>query len=92
MIMDTLRRLLLLPGEKLVLFTSIGKIFPEGKASIRSFLNYMEGMRAEALKLASGDLDAVGVRDVIFGRESAMAGLTGGHYSILNLVQKLLDG
>jgi len=43
-------------------------------------------------RLAGESLTAPEIRDCIFGRETQMAALTGGHFSILNLVEQLLSG
>lgn len=91
-ILESQRRLLELPAERLTLFTSIGRVFDDGKASISAFLDYMDNIRSETVRLAAAGHDAARIRESIFGRESGMSGLTGGHYSVINLVQKLLAG
>jgi len=73
------------------LFTSIGKIFPEGTSSIKRFLDHLERINTKAKTLAFAGLSAEEIRNNIFFRESSMAPLTGGHYSIQNLVDKLLS-
>ena len=78
-------------SQKLTLFTSIGKIFPEGKSSIKRFLAHLEEISTKAENLASAGFCAEEIKNNIFSRESSMALLTGGHYSIQNLVDKLLS-
>ncbi len=91
-ILASLENLLSLPAEELTLFTSLGRVFTEGKSSIRNFLAYLHGLREQVNRLAGESLTAPEIRDCIFGRETQMAALTGGHFSILNLVEQLLSG
>jgi glyoxylase-like metal-dependent hydrolase (beta-lactamase superfamily II) len=89
-ILSSLQRLLELPGPELTIFTSIGEVFTTGRSSILAFLDYIEEVRTKALQLSSEGHDAVSIRDTIFKRESIMAKLTEGHYSVLNLIRGLL--
>jgi len=90
-IIDSLQKIIQLESKELTLFTSIGKIFPEGTASIKRFLDHLEKISTKAKTLASAGLSAEEIRNNVFLRESSMAPLTGGHYSIQNLVDKLLS-
>lgn len=89
-IIASLEKLLALPAEKMTLFTSIGRVFPDGKRAIRIFLDYLGELRDKVTRLAGESLTASGIRDRIFGRETQLAALTGGHFSVLNLVEQLL--
>jgi len=89
-IIDSLQKVIQLENRDLILFTSIGKIFPAGKSSIKMFLDHLEALRVKAKNLATEGLSAAEIKTAIFSRESAMAPLTGGHYSIQNLIDKIL--
>ncbi len=89
-IIASLQKIAELENQELILFTSIGKIFPEGKASINKFLNHLEEISAAVANLAAKGLNAEEIKISIFSRESGLAPLSGGHYSIQNLVDKLL--
>jgi len=87
----SLRRLLELPGERLVLFTAIGRIFPEGRSAVRAYLDHLARLQARVQELKEKGFSPEAIRDEIFQRESRLAELTGGHFSILNLVRQLMD-
>jgi len=89
-IIGSLQGFIQLENQELTLFTSIGKIFPEGKSSIKRFLDHLEEVNAAVANLVAKGLNAEEIKNSIFSRESSMAPLTGGHYSIQNLVDKLL--
>ncbi len=89
-IIKSLKKLLLLPVKELTLFTSIGRVFTGGKGSIRRYLEYLEDLRGQIERLADRSLDSSEIRDRIFGRETRLAELTGGHFSVLNLVEQLM--
>ncbi len=91
-IIASLEKLLALPVDELILHTGIGRVFPDGKRAIRTFLDYLGGLRDRVTRLAGESLIASEIRDRIFGRETQLAPLTGGHYSVLNLVEQLMPG
>lgn len=89
-IIISLEKVLALEPETITLFTAIGRVFPDGKKAIRDFLDYLHDLREEIVRLAAASMSAVEIRDRIFGRESQLAALTGGHFAILNLVEQLM--
>ncbi len=89
-LMESMRRLAALPTERLVLFTSMGQIIPDGRRALLSCAEYFEGIGAEATALAARGLDLEEIRERIFGAGSSLAALTGGHFSSDNLVASLL--
>jgi hypothetical protein len=88
--METLARL---PtgGGRLVLFTGIGRVFEDGRASLERCARYLRDLARKARRLREEGLSVPAVRDALFGRESTFATLTGGHYSSENLVKGLLE-
>lgn len=89
-IIASLEQVLALPGEKITLFTAIGRVFPDGRRSIQKFLDYLRDLRNNVARLAGKSLTAAEIRDRIFSCETQLAALTGGHFSVLNLVEQLL--
>jgi len=89
-IIDSLHKVIKLRNHELILFSSIGKVFAEGKSSIKKFLDHLEIISTKANNLASEGLSAEEITTQIFARESRMAFLTGGHYSIQNLIDQIL--
>lgn len=88
----SLEKLLTLPADELILFTATDRVFTEGKKAIRLFLQHLQELRSEVVRLAGTSLGAPEIRDHIFGRETKLEPLTGGHFSILNLVEQLMPG
>ncbi|MFY9399225.1 MAG: MBL fold metallo-hydrolase [Desulfomonilia bacterium] len=91
-IIDTLNMVRALGSGKLMLFTSIGAVFEDGRKSIGTYLDYLDDLRKSVRELSERGLGPEEIRDRIFGRESQLARLTNGHYSILNLIANLVDG
>lgn len=89
-IIASLDKVQALPQEKITLFTSIGKVFPEGKKVINNYLAYLSDLRKKVAWLADESLTAVEIRDRIFGCETQLAALTGGHFAVLNLIKQLM--
>ena len=91
-IIDSLKLIRELGSGKLTLFTSIGQVFEDGRKSISSYLDYIDDLRKRVQELNQNGLTPEEIRDRIFSRESQLAKLTNGHYSILNLITSLVDG
>lgn len=86
----SLEKLLALGTEDLTLFTSLGRVFTGGRKAITAFLDHIHHLRNRVVGLAGENLAAPEIRDRIFGRETQLAPLTGGHFSRLNLVEQLM--
>ena len=89
-IIASLEKLLALGAEELILFTSLGRVFTGGRKAITTFLDHIDYLRNRVTELAGENLAAPEIRDRIFGRETQLAPLTGGHFSRLNLVKQLM--
>lgn len=90
-IIQSMQRLLALPAERLVLFTSVGKIVEDGRAALGACIDYLTRLaaRAQALGRSGASIDVI-VQE-LFGGEHLFAQLTGGKFSTYNLVRSLLD-
>ncbi len=87
----TVEKLLQIETDRLVLFTSIGVIVEDGREALRKFLDYIRELTQRVIHLNREGVPAAAIRDRIFGRESSLAQLTGGHYSSLNLILSILN-
>ncbi len=89
-LIESLRKLLALPTYRLVLFTSMGRIIPEGRKALKLCADYLEetAIRVKALAAQGHSIEAI--RQELFGEGSSLATLTGGHFSTENLVESLL--
>ncbi len=88
----SLAALAALDVEPLTLFTSLGQVYPDGRGAIESFLDHLDSLRDRASSLAGKGLDPPAIALEIMGRETGLAGLTGGHYSHENMIRSLLAG
>jgi len=86
-----MRKLASLREGPLTLFTALGDIVEDGSAALIRCADYLEEVARKARALNSQGLSVEEIRDKIFGRESALAGLTGGDFSIKNLVVSALQ-
>lgn len=79
------------PDRELTLFTSLGKIVPQGREAIRNFLNYLEIIKMEAGRLqAEEGCVTEEIVERLFGGESTLANLTDNHLNCKNLINALL--
>lgn len=88
-IMRSIEKLLKLPHD-LVLFTSIGRIVPEGREALCACLEHLRALRREAKRLQDTGLGAGEIVESIFGGESSLADLTNGQFAGEHLVRSLL--
>lgn len=86
----SMRRLIGLETDRLVLFTSIGDVVPDGREALRSCVDYLRDMAGRAKGLEKRGLSTDAIRDELFGGESSLAGATDGQFSSENLVRALL--
>jgi len=87
----SMRLLAGLDTERLVLFTSMGKIIPDGREALLQCADYLEGLDEQVHALSAQGMDPVEIRERIFGEGSSLAAFTGGHFSSDNLVLSLLS-
>lgn len=88
-IIESLKIILNLKSEKLILFTSTGGIFENGRGSINNYIKYIDNLKRNISELNKVTRSPEEIRDKIFGRESKLEKLTNGHYSILNFVKSI---
>ncbi len=89
-LITTMKMLTDLPTRRLVLFTSMGEIIPEGREALGSCIEYLEDMARRARELENAGLSTHEIIADILGRGSSLAGFTGGHFSSENLIRSLL--
>ena len=91
-LMGSMRALAALPIHRLILFTSAGRIIPEGRRALTASADYLEETAARVRTLADKGFSIKAIRQELFGEGSSLAALTGGHFSTENLVESLLAG
>jgi glyoxylase-like metal-dependent hydrolase (beta-lactamase superfamily II) len=86
----SMKRLIDLPAERMILFTSVGRIVEEGRQALRDCIQYIEDLsrRAKALEKCGRSVPEI-IRE-LFGGEHAFAELSNGQYTTENLVRSVL--
>jgi len=90
-LMESMRKLIDLPTERLVLFTAMGAVIPEGRHALLSCLDYLEGLLDKVRVLAIEGLSPEEIRERLLGEGSSLAAMTDGHFSSDNLIGSMLD-
>jgi glyoxylase-like metal-dependent hydrolase (beta-lactamase superfamily II) len=89
-IIKSMKKLLDLSTERLVLFTSVGKIIEEGRSALQSCIDYLEELALQARGLQKRGFDVDDIVDEIFGGEHGIAEFTNGQFTTKNLVRSVL--
>lgn len=87
---QSMKRLIELDTERLVLFTSVGKIVEEGRETLGRTIDYLEDLaeKVHFLRCSGRSVDQIMME--LFGGEHPFAELTNGQYTTENLVRSLL--
>jgi glyoxylase-like metal-dependent hydrolase (beta-lactamase superfamily II) len=86
----SLRKLIALPTDRLILFTSVGRIVEDGRQSLQECILYLEDISRRAKALS---LQGLGIPEIVqnmFGGEHGFAELTNGQYTTANLIRSVL--
>ena len=86
----SLRKLIDLPTNRLILFTSVGRIVEEGRQALRSCFDPIETLSRRARALEREGLGVTEIVRRLFGGEHSFSGLTNGQYTTENLIRSVL--
>jgi len=86
----SMKKLIALPCDRLVLFTSVGRIVEEGREALESCVYYIEALSGRAKALEREGLDVAEISRRLFGGEHGFAQLTNGQYTTENLIRSVL--
>jgi glyoxylase-like metal-dependent hydrolase (beta-lactamase superfamily II) len=86
----SLKKLIALDTDRLILFTSIGRIVTDGRTALRDCVAYVEGLSRQAGTLEKEGLDSDAIVAHLFGGEHAFAAMTDGQYTAGNLIRSVL--
>ena len=86
----SMEKLIGLETDRLILFTSVGRVVRDGRAALRSRIGYYQDLSEKAKQLERRGLSAAAIRDELFGGESPIAEATGGDISSKHFVRALL--
>ena len=90
-IIRSMRNVMELPTERLVLFTSVGKIVEDGRKALSQCIDYLMDLAARVQGFSRAGMTADEIMQREFGGEHAFAEITNGQFSTRNLVRSLLD-
>lgn len=88
---ESMKMLLSLPVEKLVLFTAMGRVIGDGKRALSECVEYLKEMEMSVKRLAGEGRSAEDIVTELFGGENVFSQLTNGQFSTMNLVRSLLE-
>jgi glyoxylase-like metal-dependent hydrolase (beta-lactamase superfamily II) len=90
-IIRSMHKVMELPTDRLVLFTSVGKIIEDGRKALSACTSYLTdlGARIKEREKTGATLDDM-VKD-LFGGEHPFSEITNGQFSTYNLVKSLLE-
>jgi glyoxylase-like metal-dependent hydrolase (beta-lactamase superfamily II) len=89
-LVNSMRKILSLAGDRLVLFTSVGKIVEEGCGALSACIEHLAGLAEKVQHLSREGRTADEILDLVFGGEHNFAQITNGQYTSMNLVKSLL--
>lgn len=88
---ESMKKLLSLSGEKLVLFTAMGRVIEDGRRALSECIDNLASLGKDVNKLAGKGMDAENIMNNLFGGEHNFSKITNGQFSTLNLVKSLLQ-
>jgi glyoxylase-like metal-dependent hydrolase (beta-lactamase superfamily II) len=91
LMIKSMERLIDLPCDRLILFTSVGKIIGDGRKAMSECISYLKDMADKAKKLNGNGARIEEIMKAMFGGEHNFAGITNSHYSTYNFVNSLLN-
>jgi glyoxylase-like metal-dependent hydrolase (beta-lactamase superfamily II) len=90
LMIDSMKQLLALDCERLILFTSVGRIVEDGKKALSECITYLEELAEAAQALSLRGYPVQDIVKEIFGGEHFFAAMTDGQFTTENLVRSVL--
>ena len=89
-IVRSMKKLIGLKTDRLILFTSVGNVVQDGCRALQSCVDYLQDLSQKAKQLEKQGLSTSAIRDRLLGGESHFAAATDGEMSSENLVRAVL--
>jgi len=89
-IAKSMKKLIALKTDRLILFTSLRNVVQDGRESLQSCIQYFKNLSQRAKELQKQGLSPGAIRDEIFGRETVLAEPTEGDFSAENMIRAVL--
>lgn len=88
-ILVSMERLLALPCPELTLFTSVGKIVPQGRKALEDCITYLKNLTERVKAMSESGLSVDAMVTELFGGETPFKDLTGGQFSSAHLLASI---
>ena len=89
-IVRSMKKLIDLKTDRLILFTSLGNVVQDGCQALQSCVDYLQDLSHKAKQLDKQGLSIGAVRDRLLGGENHLAAITDGDFSSENLIRAAL--
>jgi glyoxylase-like metal-dependent hydrolase (beta-lactamase superfamily II) len=86
----SMKKLAELKTKRLILFTSPGRIFNDGRKALKTCIDYLQDLSQKAKNLEKEGLSVTAIREELIGEESSLAQVSKGELSSENLIRFLL--
>ncbi|MGB2800611.1 MAG: MBL fold metallo-hydrolase [Dehalococcoidia bacterium] len=89
-IVRSMKKLIDLKTDGLILFTSLGNVVQDGCQALQSCIDYLQDLSQKAKQLEKQGLSIDAIRDRLLGGENHLAAVTDGDFSSENLIRAVL--
>ena len=89
-IVASMKKLISLRTDRLVLLTSLGNIVEDGREALQACVDYLRDLSRKAKEFDAAGLTPSAIRERLFGEESDLVGPTDGEFSSENLIRAVL--
>jgi glyoxylase-like metal-dependent hydrolase (beta-lactamase superfamily II) len=86
----SMKKLIALPSDRMILFTSVGRIVENGRQAMESCIRYIKDLSVRAKAIEREGLCVAEIVRRLFGGEHHFAQLTSGQYTTENLIRSVL--
>jgi len=86
----SMERLISCDTDRLILFTSVGKIVENGREALKNTIIYLKELAKSSQEMISQGYEIDGIVNEIFGGEHRFAELTNGQYTSATLIKSVL--
>lgn len=89
-IIKSMEQLIFLDTDRLILFTSVGKIIEKGRETLATTIRYLQELAEKSKELTSQGYEIDAIVKELFGGEHNFAYLTNGQYTSSNLIKSIM--
>lgn len=90
-IIRSMQKILDLPSDRLILFTSLGRIVEDGKRALSECISYLSDLGKKVKKLSAAGNGVDEIVTELFGGEHPFIQVSDGQFSTANLVRSLIE-